>query len=103
MHRKTDACCGSDEWQRTAIGKTICKQAIGVVHYLYYLGDSPMFNSGENYFSPPFLHLSEQYLTSFHTFSHFFRQRNGLPQRVHILVGRFDFLIPLGIYVPQNV
>jgi hypothetical protein len=62
-----------------------------------------MLGGGENYFSPPFLHLSEQYFTSFHTFSHFFRHVNGLPQLGQILVGRFAFLIPLGIYVPQNV
>jgi hypothetical protein len=37
-----------------------------------------------NYFSQPFLHLSEQYFTSFHTFSHFFRHVNALPQRAHI-------------------
>ena len=62
-----------------------------------------MFNGAESYFSPPFLHLFEQYFTSFHTFSHFFRHVNALPQRAHILLGKFDFLIPLGIYVPQNV
>ena len=40
---------------------------------------------------------SEQYLTSFHTFSHFFRQIDALPQWSQILVGRFSFLILLGI------
>lgn len=44
-----------------------------------------------------FLHLSEQYLTSFQTFSHFLRQANGLPQRTQILVGKFSFFMPLGI------
>jgi len=46
------------------------------------------------------LHLSEQYLTSFHTFSHFLRQLNGIPQQAHVFVGRFSFLIPLGICNP---
>jgi hypothetical protein len=40
------------------------------------------------------LHLSEQYFTSSHTFSHFLRQLNGLPQTVQLFVGRFCFLIP---------
>jgi len=43
------------------------------------------------------LHLWEQYLTCSQTVSHFFRQVKGLPQRSQILVGRFSFLIPLGI------
>ena len=43
------------------------------------------------------LHLSEQYLTCSQTFSHFFRQVNGLPHRTQVFDGRFSFLIPLGI------
>jgi hypothetical protein len=35
-------------------------------------------------------HLSEQYFTSSHTFSHFLRQVKGLPQVAQVLVGRFD-------------
>ena len=31
---------------------------------------------------------SEQYLTSFHTAAHFFRQAKGLPQTAQTLVGR---------------
>lgn len=46
------------------------------------------------------LHLSEQYLTSCHTFSHFLRQVIGLLQRAHILIGKLAFLIPLGINIP---
>jgi hypothetical protein len=44
-----------------------------------------------------FLHLSEQYLTLSHTFSHFFRQVNGLLQRAHGLLGRSAFFIPFGM------
>jgi hypothetical protein len=35
---------------------------------------------------------SEQYLTSSQTFSHFLRQVNGKPHRMHGLLGRSDFL-----------
>ena len=38
------------------------------------------------------LHLSLQYFTSSHTFSHFFRHIKGRPQTVHILLGRCRFL-----------
>lgn len=44
-------------------------------------------------------HLSEQYLTSFHTALHFLRQANGLLQTIQIFVGRSDFLI---IYTVQK-
>ncbi len=37
------------------------------------------------------LHRSEQYFTSSQTFSHFFRQENGLWQTMQILLGRLDF------------
>ena len=37
-------------------------------------------------------HLSLQYFTSSHTFSHFLRQVNGRLQTVQIFVGRFCFL-----------
>ena len=39
----------------------------------------------------------EQYLTSSQQFCHFFRQANGLPQTIQILVGRFSLSTPLGI------
>lgn len=38
------------------------------------------------------LHLSEQYFTSSHTFSHFFRHVNGRPQQRQTLLGRSDLL-----------
>jgi hypothetical protein len=38
------------------------------------------------------LHLSEQYFTSSHTFSHFFRHLNGRPQQRQTLLGRSDLL-----------
>lgn len=44
-----------------------------------------------------FLHLSEQYFTSFQTFSHFLRHVKGRPQQIHILVGKFCFFIFLGM------
>jgi len=37
-------------------------------------------------------HLSEQYKTSFQTFSHFFRQLNGRPQVLQVFDGREDLL-----------
>lgn len=46
------------------------------------------------------LHLSEQYFTSSHTFSHFFRHVKGLPHVRHILLGKsalfgaFVFALP---------
>jgi hypothetical protein len=39
------------------------------------------------------LHLSLQYFTSSHTFSHFFRQEKGRRQVMQILEGRFAFFI----------
>lgn len=41
-----------------------------------------------------FLHRSEQYFISVHTFSHFFRQLNDRLQLTQTLEGRF-FLLPL--------
>lgn len=41
-----------------------------------------------------FLHRSEQYFNSAHTFSHFFRQLNGRLQVTQTLEGRL-FLLPL--------
>ena len=38
-------------------------------------------------------HLSLQYFTSSHTFSHFLRQLNGLKHTIHILACRFCFFI----------
>lgn len=49
----------------------------------------------ENYFC--FLHHSLQYLTSFQTFSHFFRHENGRPQTGQVFTGKFCFLTRLGI------
>lgn len=46
-----------------------------------------------NYFFAP-RHLSEQYFTESHTFSHFLRQVNGLPQVTHVLVGKLCFATP---------
>jgi hypothetical protein len=40
---------------------------------------------------------SEQYFTSSHTFSHFFRQTNGRPQTTQSLDGRSDFFFILGM------
>lgn len=40
---------------------------------------------------------SEQYLTSFHTFSHFFRQLKLRPQQAQIRVGSSDFLRIFGM------
>jgi hypothetical protein len=39
--------------------------------------------------------LSEQYLTSSHTFSHFLRQMKGRPQVTQIFEGRSDFFFTL--------
>jgi hypothetical protein len=39
-------------------------------------------------------HLSEQYLTSAQTFSHFLRQLKGLLQVAQVLVGRLDLEMP---------
>ena len=39
------------------------------------------------------LHLSLQYFTSSHTFSHFFRQEKGLLHTTHIFCGKNSFLI----------
>ena len=47
---------------------------------------------------PLSLHLSEQYFTLLHNFSHFLRQLNGLPQASHILLGRCCFFTPFGMY-----
>jgi hypothetical protein len=38
-------------------------------------------------------HLSEQYLTSAQSRSHFFRQENALPQVAHVFSGKLAFLI----------
>ena len=38
-------------------------------------------------------HLSEQYLTSSQTFSHFLRQVKGRPQVAQVFCGSSDFLI----------
>lgn len=46
---------------------------------------------------------SEQYLTSSHTFSHFLRQVNGLPQVAQVLVGRSVFFTPRGITDPGSI
>ena len=42
---------------------------------------------------------SEQYFTSSHTFSHFFRQTNGRPQTTQSFDGRSDFFFILGMDV----
>jgi hypothetical protein len=39
------------------------------------------------------LHRSEQYLTSSHTFAHFFRQANGRPHTGQVFVGKSLFFI----------
>jgi hypothetical protein len=46
------------------------------------------------------LHLSEQYLTSSQTFSHFLRQVNGLPHVKHTLLGRSDLFGALTLPAP---
>jgi hypothetical protein len=79
-HWKIQGYYGPNQGQGAAVGERVCKCDVVLFHY--------------------FLHLSEQYLTSFHTFSHFLRQLNGIPQRAHVFVGRFSFLIPLGICNP---
>ena len=45
---------------------------------------------------------SEQYFTSSHTFSHFLRQVNGLPQVRQVFSGRSDFFTPFGILQVQR-
>jgi uncharacterized protein (TIGR03643 family) len=42
-----------------------------------------------------FLHPSLQYKTLSQFFSHFFRHTNGRLQVLQVLVGKFDFFIPL--------
>ena len=42
-------------------------------------------------------HLSEQYLTSSHTFSHFFLHVKGLPQAAQSFWGRSDFFTRFGM------
>ena len=44
------------------------------------------------HFLSPFRHRSEQYFTSSHTRSHFFRHANGRPHAAQIFVGRWGFL-----------
>ncbi len=48
---------------------------------------------GKNYLGVPLRHASEQYFTSFHTFSHFFRHVIGRKHTTQIFSGKLDLLI----------
>ncbi len=48
-----------------------------------------------------FLHLSEQYFISSHTFPHFFRHVNSRLQTTQFLAGRWD-LLPLNAFIKDQ-
>ena len=62
-----------------------------IYNYPLQVYHEPYFTS-KIYFLLP-LHLSLQYFTSSHTFSHFFRQVNGRLQTMQTLVGKFSFFV----------